>query len=341
MRKLLIGLLVVAAALAAAGFAAEQLMVRELRRLSDQGAAFSAARVEPLPGALKIGARLTQPVAVLPEGRVSFESADIWVQPLSPLTARIRLPEKALLDLPDGRHELLYAQPDLTARFDALSGFAPREFSFDTSDLVLDGTPLARAVALNGKAIPMGPEAPVTSRAGFDLALTLDGLDPKALPALARLGQALGPEDLVSLTAEGRFWLDKVPTPQAMAAIPTPALTGLELTRSTLDLGRIQSRIIGRLDADGEGRAQGGLAVYTADAGAMLTAATEAGMIPKSARGLLQAILRSISSMPVPANTAFAFPDATEGELRLPLTFAEGRAALGPVPLGPAPRLSP
>jgi len=341
MRKLLIGLLFAALLLVAAGFAAERLMVRELRSLSDGDAAFTAARIEPLPGMTKIGARLTQPVAVLPDGRVTFESADIWIEPFSPTTARIRLPEKALLDLPDGRHELAYAEPELTARFGPLSGFAPREFKFSTSGLVLDGTPLAHSAALSGRAIDIGPDAPPASRAAFDVSLTLEGLDPEAVPRLSGLSRALRPEDLVSLAAGGRFWLDTVPTPRAMAAIPTPALTGLELTRSEIDLGAIRSRFIGRLDADGNGRASGGLAIYTADAGAMLAAATEAGMIPKAAQGILQAMLRRISAMPVAGTTAFAFPEAAEGELRLPLAFAEGRATLGPVPLGPAPRLRP
>ncbi|MGA0616935.1 DUF2125 domain-containing protein [Paracoccus sp. KR1-242] len=343
MRKSLIWLVLVVVMLAGAGVVAENLIVGELRRLEAQGQAFSAERIDTLPQPLRIGAHVTSPVAAISNGAVRLDSADLWIEPLSPFTARIGLPGKATIEQPDGMHELTFDPPSVTARFQPLAGLAPGEVNVATSNLVLDGAPFAQSANIAANAVPVDPSAPASSQAGYDVNWKLEGLDPKALPVLASLTGALEPEDRISFEGQGRFWLDKVPTPRAMAALPSPMMTGLRFDRAELHVGALSARVLGRLDADAQGRAQGALAIYTSDAIPMLDAAAEAGMIPKRAVPLAQAMMRRVSAMPVALSdqAGAAVPDAAKGELRLPLTFAEGRMSLGPIPLGAAPRLRP
>ena len=53
-------------------------------------------------------------------------------------------------------------------------------------------------------------------------------------------------------------------------------------------------------------------------------------------------MLRAVSTMPLPETAAGEtanWPAPAPDELRLPILFSDGRASLGPIPLGPAPQL--
>ena len=79
----------------------------------------------------------------------------------------------------------------------------------------------------------------------------------------------------------------------------------------------------------------------TSDIKPLLQAAASAGLIPEPAVKLAEAVWTKLATRhdgpeTVPSDGQDA-PGTTGPELRLPVTFREGKIYLGPLPLGPAP----
>ena len=88
-----------------------------------------------------------------------------------------------------------------------------------------------------------------------------------------------------------------------------------------------------------EGEAEGELTLSTADIKPLLQAAANAGMIPSQAVVLADTVFKKLATH---RETGASATDSDASapvapELRLPLTFADGKTHLGPLPLGPAP----
>ncbi len=340
MRRLILLFLVLILVLAGSWLGGESLLIRELRRLSDAGLGFSAAAITPLRDAGRLGAHLREVTLAGPQGSLSVASADLSLRPLSPTTARLDLPATAIVDLGAGPQALGLTAPQAWSRFRPLSGFAPGAAHLASGPMTLDGAALAEGVALTAEPAGLGPDAPPGSVSAYDLRLALSDLSPAALPQLASAAQALGIAGGLTLTGQGRLWLDGRPTPGALAVAP-PQPTGLRLDTADLRFGRLSARVVGQIRPDAQGRAQGAIAIYTGDATAMIEAAASAGMIPRNAVRMAGTMLRTLSAMPMPDADGAApdYPRPQSGELRLPILFDQGRTSLGPIPLGPAPLL--
>ncbi|SMO51948.1 DUF2125 domain-containing protein [Paracoccus laeviglucosivorans] len=357
MRRLITLLVLLALIIGGLWLGGETLMARELRKFSAQGLGFSAGQITPLRNPGRMGVALRDAEIQTAALRVTVPQATLSVLPAVPLRARLDLPTTASVDMGNGPMPLELTDPQIDARFLALSGFVPERAHISSGPMRLDDAPLADALRLDAELTTLGADAPRVAAAAYDVNWQLQGVSPSAMPQLAQIARAIDAAGPLTFTGNGRVWLDTSPTPTALAADRPPLPTGIRLEQSELRMGNVTARLIGRIEADADGRAAGVLAIYSRDAGPMLDSAAESGLIPKRALLLANTMMRSISAMPMPGETthdpaedpaagtvvapAITYPKPQEGELRLPLIFADGRMSLGPIPLGSAPRLLP
>lgn len=197
------------------------------------------------------------------------------------------------------------------------------------ADLTLDRFQLSTgALALEG-AVRTGAESlSLASRPTAGQALAHDiGLDIRAIAAdprlLALLPAGLLPDHatVLRLDAVAAFAapLDR------HAATALPPLTGLTLRELRGEWGPIRAHVSGHLAPDARGLAQGQLDLRLEGAAAALELAIALGMVAPEARATWAGMVAALA----PGGAA----------LTLPLRLAGGRITLGPLPLGPAPRL--
>jgi hypothetical protein len=106
-----------------------------------------------------------------------------------------------------------------------------------------------------------------------------------------------------------------------------PQPVSLRLRRLKATWGQLDLEAAGALDIDADGIATGEIQVRAVNWREMLALGVEAGVIPPDLAGTVEGGLSLLAG-------ALGNPDTLE----LPLSFRGGLLALGPVPLGPAPR---
>ncbi len=171
-------------------------------------------------------------------------------------------------------------------------------------------------------------EGPEASPFAHDIALDAKGI---ALPAdrIAGLdrGGLLAPEiETLRLDATADF-----DAPWDLPALEgaTPTLLGLDIRDATLTWGALDLRARGSLVADDRGYAEGRLDVRARNWREMIDIAEETGALNRNIASGLRAGLGLLAQLSGDRNT-----------LEAPLEFSRGMMRLGPVPLGPAPRLA-
>lgn len=338
MRKFIILATVIVALFAAIWNGIQAFMAHQISQLASAGTGFTMTEVRGLHDPTRIGVRITEPRLDLPAASVVMPEASLSVPPFAPMTARLELAPKAMIDLGSGPHELGLTDPRASIRFLVLSGFAPGRAGISIGPLTLDETPLAAGLTVRGRMTALEYDAPQGSRTAYDIDWNLKDLIPAALPPLPGLAGTIRIADPVSIRGKGRVWLDAMPTIKALQTPPTPFPTGIRIDNADLQVKGLTARMVGMLKADANGYASGAIALYTTDAQAMLQTASEAGMIPHAAVMLGRTMIRTVSALPMEGTL---YPAPQDGELRLPLTFADGRISLGPIPLGPAPLMRP
>ena len=107
-----------------------------------------------------------------------------------------------------------------------------------------------------------------------------------------------------------------------------PAITRIELAQALAEWGDLAIRVSGALDVDAMGLPTGSLAIRAQNWRGILDLAENGGSISGHLRRTLESALAVLAGL----NGEPEALDAT-------LTFAEGQLYLGPVPLGPAPRI--
>lgn len=162
----------------------------------------------------------------------------------------------------------------------------------------------------------------------YDLGVALTGLAPDP-ELLARLdpGSALPPA-IESVTLDAELALEGPIDRAALQGAP-PGLRALEIRESRLAWGEIELRGTGRLTLLPDGLPEGRIELRVQGWRRLLTLAVAAGLVPERTaptwEGMLAQMVETAGSAPW---------------LELPLVFAGGRMSLGPLPLGPAPRLA-
>jgi hypothetical protein len=168
-----------------------------------------------------------------------------------------------------------------------------------------DGTPFAHDVAFNAESLALPPQLIASFRA--------DGV----LPA------EVGPIALDATLAFDRAW-DRPALENDNPALEEVAIRDLSFTWGRLDLrGR------GTLGVDAEGFAEGRLDLRARNWEDMIAVAEASGALGATLGGALRSGLGLIARLSGDRNA-----------LEAPLDFAGGVARLGPIALGPAPRLA-
>lgn len=163
-------------------------------------------------------------------------------------------------------------------------------------------------------------ERTAASPATYRLGLSLDGLAPPGSPR--RLPQTL---DAVRLDATVAF---DAPWDAAAIAARRPQPRQIDLDTAEATWGDLVLRAAGRLDVDAEGQPEGRIALRAENWRAILRLAQETGALPSGVAGTLEDALALAARL-----------SGESGTLDIPLDFDDGQIRLGPVPLGPAPRL--
>ncbi|WP_102107276.1 DUF2125 domain-containing protein [Oceaniglobus roseus] len=160
-----------------------------------------------------------------------------------------------------------------------------------------------------------------------DIALAATDIAPSEV-LRARLDPAVSlPEKVQSITVATTVGFDG-PWNHFTLSDAHPKITSLDVTETRIDWGDMSLRAAGRLTPDANGRAEGEITVKATEWRQMVGVAVSLGLVPG---GASDRVIRALELM------ARGTGDAKV--LELPLTFADGRVSLGPVPLGPAPFL--
>lgn len=108
-----------------------------------------------------------------------------------------------------------------------------------------------------------------------------------------------------------------------------PVLQRLAISEAHFVWGKLDLTAAGTLDVGPDGLAEGELKLKAQNWQAMLDAADQAGLIAPGLAGTLRGGLGLLAGL-----------SGDKRNLSLPLTFRDGQTRLGPVPIGPAPRLA-
>ncbi|SEN04882.1 hypothetical protein SAMN04488003_10896 [Loktanella fryxellensis] len=163
------------------------------------------------------------------------------------------------------------------------------------------------------------------------LALRPDGTTPGSYDAYLGLanvtpGVALSaaPDGPAQVTVDATVQLDRPLDRTGLAGAP-PQVQQLSLTTAEVTWGDLRLVADGAIDVDATGVPTGQILLALTGWQDVLTLIAEAGLLDP---GLLSVIRNGAS-----------FMAAGQDTLTMPLTFADGAMALGPIPIGPAPRL--
>ncbi|WP_298436299.1 DUF2125 domain-containing protein [uncultured Jannaschia sp.] len=152
-----------------------------------------------------------------------------------------------------------------------------------------------------------------------DVALSLSDLAPDRFALSLVDPEGRLPAAIESVELDGTVELDR-----PLAAGAEPRLRALDLRRGDLRWGEVALDFAGRLDVDGGGLPSGVLTLEAEGWDVLLDLAVGAGLLPSDRLPLVAAVLGGM---------------AEDGRIAVELTLREGAAFLGPIPLGPLPRL--
>ncbi|WP_134724374.1 DUF2125 domain-containing protein [Paracoccus luteus] len=339
MRILLLIVILLVCVLAAAWIGGESWLARKAAQRIEADPRIDAAAVAPLRELRRVGLAFTDVAVQTPQGTASLPALDLWAAPTSPTQFHASLPAQMTLPVAGAPRQVTAQDAVLTLRVVPTSGMAVGLAALESGTVTLDGAPLAQGVQVAARMTPMGAAAPAGAAAAYDVGGTLAGLALGVLPTPAAAALA----DMGPLSAEGtaRLFLTGPLVAGAVRQGAGPTLRGLSSDGVSLRLGDLSLRLGGHLAIAADGRPEGAVFLYTADAPALLGLAADLGLIPGPAVALANAALATAAAAEValPAGVTPPAP-AAAGEMRLPLVFRDGKMFLGPLPLGRAPVLS-
>lgn len=192
-------------------------------------------------------------------------------------------------------------------------------------------------VALNGNPLAKGDAVQLTMVQSdsepdrYALDLTTERLAP--LPALQQLWPEVTPpadwpETLNKGAVSASVTFDR-PWDRAALGQRRPQPRHISFHEGALDWGPLQLTLSGAVEIDSRGRPEGQLRLTAARWQEVLNIATDSGLIPPEAQARTQLMLGGLAAI------GGGGPDLT-----VDLILAEGQMRIGPLPLGPAPRIT-
>lgn len=354
MRRMLLFVIFLVILLGGLWLGGETLLARTIRQVAQGQPSVQLQDATPLRQPGRFGLRATQLTIDSQGRRATLPEVTLWA-PLTGLnTLHLGLPPVIEADLLGQPQKIGLDQAVARATLAPLNGMAIRRLSADAGKVTLNDQPLADSADLQLTLSRLGYAVPRDAATSYDLKVDLRNADPGAfIPAKL-------PEGRLSVTGQGRVWLDRILTPAALQSGHPPRPVGLRADELHISLGDLGLRLIGRVLADEDGRAQGQLMIYTADAPAILALAVEQNLLRPGVADMIGRMLQQISDatpdtpseaertltdssltagrIAAPQLEPMHFPKPAGEELRLPLSFRDGRMFLGPMPLGAAPR---
>lgn len=363
MRSVLVLLVMIAALLVGGWIGGETLLARGARQAIAADPRLATERVAELRESGRIGVRIMAPRFDDPaQGMAaSGDWLDAWVTPTAPNGLRINAAPGTQL-IAAGRSIALGAG-GLAAemRFSPTRNFALGTASLSSDGASLDGAPLIGPLSLNAELGRYGADSPPGTGAAYDITGSLSEV---ALGALTN-GQI---PDIASVKGKGRVWLSAVPVTAATiaaggASTGQPRLIGLRGDGVDVTMGDLKARLYGRVVADQSGIATGEIVIDTPDSERFVSRAVDLGLVPGKAALLANAALKSLSAQPAVTSAqtpttrttvseiertsnsherqvqTLSWPAPPAGETRITLALRDGKLWLGPLSLGPAPRL--
>jgi len=200
--------------------------------------------------------------------------------------------------------------------------------TFEIGDMQIAGA--AGWSAKIGKAILATRQAAAPGAPPFahDLAFDASGLvlPPELVQAL-RAGNVL-PAEIGTASLDSTLVFDRAWDRQAVEE-GLPTLDSVEIRDVHLAWGALDLRGRGTLEVDAEGFASGRLDLQATSWREMIDVAERGGMIGSTMAATLRTGLGLLARV-----------SGDESAIELPLDFADGQTRLGPIPIGPAPRLA-
>ncbi|MEL7463381.1 MAG: DUF2125 domain-containing protein [Pseudomonadota bacterium] len=239
----------------------------------------------------------------------------------------VHFPPESRIAVPGARARLTADKMEASLKLADASAVAVERASFDAQlpGLAAEAgwTASAERVTLHMRAAPdAGPENAYEFR--------LDALrlrPPEFIRRIADPARAL-PAAIDVAAAEGRAALDRPLDRFALEGAP-PQIQNLSLKEARATWGELDFALTGAARADEDGYAEGEFDISARNWRQMLDAAVAAGAIPKAMAETLKTGLGFVAGLG-------GDPD----ELNVALTMSGGFTRIGPVPIGPAPRLT-
>lgn len=356
LKYLLIGTALVAVGLGVAWYGGETWLSNKARAALASSPVVEVASVAPLRDPARIGMRLTTVEIGDAQNGLSAPEVDVFARLTSPLKMTVSLPPQLDLRVDAVPVALTLAQGQAYAAIAPTHEMGIGGAGVTVQDVGIDGVQLLELLDVDAQLTHIGGAAPQGSRASYDVSINWQAL------AIGNLTEGL------DVTGPVQLWLTELPgQPMLEGRVPPPALTGAQTQGLRFSLGEIEATLIGRIQADANGFAEGEAAFYTGDGRRFVDAAVKAGLVPQKAAMLVGAVIDKLAATPIPgeikaaeekaeakveellpeadpdllseADMTVSLPPAQKGQIRLPVILKDGKIHLGPVPIGPAPRL--
>jgi len=268
--------------------------------------------------AVELGDPATNVVWTLPE--LTLEQ-----QAVRPDHIRAIWPEEQSLSSPVER--LTIEAASMTSELDLQPG---SRFALDVSDTVLANVMVTSDAGWR-MALPEGRLSMIRQEgqdARYDVDFTARDLAPP-VPTRRQLDPGgILPETIETLAYSAAMEFDR---PWDLRAIEDrrPQITALDLREMNAVWGGLILRAAGELTVDAAGLPEGVLSVRAENWREMVAMAVRADLLPEQMRGTIEGLLGVVAGLS-------GDPEVIDAEL----TFSDGRTFLGPLPVGPAPRLN-
>jgi hypothetical protein len=163
-----------------------------------------------------------------------------------------------------------------------------------------------------------------------DLSIDIDRLAlPPEVVAGLRADKVL-PAEIASVTVDATLGFDR-PWDRPAIEAGNPTLERIDVRDIHIAWGKLDLRAEGKLGVDAQGLAEGRLDLRARNWKAMLDVAEDSGLIGGNVAGALRGGLGLLGGL---------MGGGRGDTIRVPLDFSDGVTRLGPVAIGPAPRLA-